>query len=107
MMPGWGYPPLDDDRADMETEWSEVKSQQRKLRLAAAGIGVGVLVTMGAITFTGTGSEIKMSGQPTLGETSKSSTPPSTPATKQASPMVTASTSEGEWAPMPAVKPAG
>jgi hypothetical protein len=102
-------------------EWSEVKSRQRKLRLAAAGISAGVLVTMGALTLTGTGSDIKMTGEPgttpavpttgepTLGQTSKSTTPPSTPPTKTASPTVTATTSEGGWAPAPPPppKPAG
>ena len=72
-----------------------MKSSQ--LKLAAAGIGAGALVAMGALTVVlsdapgsiGEGPEI------TLGETSTSTTAPTTVETSVATPPVTATTPEG------------
>jgi hypothetical protein len=68
-----------------------VKSQHRKqgkLQVGAAAMGAGVLVAMGVVTAVGSGDAMNV-------------TKPSTPTTTKADPTVTATTSEGEWAPMP------
>ena len=76
-------------------EWSEVKPSQ--LKLVAAGIGAGALVSMGALTvvFSDAPGSISQGPEITLGETTTSTTAPSSPATSVATPMVTASTPQG------------
>jgi hypothetical protein len=76
-------------------ERSEVKSNQ--LKLVAAGVGAAALVSMGALTvvFSDAPGTISEGPEITLGETTTSTTAPSSPETSVATPMVTASTPQG------------
>ena len=72
-----------------------MKSNQ--LKLVAAGIGAGALVSMGTLTvvFSDAPGTISEGPEITLGETTTSTTAPSSPETSVATPMVTASTPQG------------
>jgi hypothetical protein len=72
-----------------------VKSSQ--LKLAAAGIGAGALVAMGALSvvFSDAPGTLGEGPEVTLGQTSTSTTAPTTIETSVATPPVTATTPSG------------
>jgi hypothetical protein len=76
-------------------EWSEVKSSQ--LKLVAAGIGAGALVAMGSLSVILNDAPGVVGEGPTatIGQTTTSSTPPTTIPTSVATPPVTATTPSG------------